>query len=188
MHMVKVQHALLGIFSLFIIATSSLNVVSLTTTATTTTTTAAPPPYPACDTLASYAYAFKPKGQAIDMYGPKSQKFNSNNQTTWADWYRAGDAKKGWSKWSFDDQNAFLSGTLVYLFIDGKPVSIKTDICYDKDGKFFKKKTPDSVYKISYLVIAPGTYAGKHYFCLVGFWNGEYDRTTGTKYVTITFK
>jgi hypothetical protein len=120
------------------------------------------------------------------VYGPKSEKCSSKNVTTWANWYRAGDAKSPWSKMSLGSQNAFLSfGTLMYLFIDGKPASIKMDICYDKDGKFYQKKA-DSVYKVFYLVIPAGTYTGKHYFFIVGFWNGQYDTAT-SKYSTITF-
>jgi hypothetical protein len=184
----KAQHVLLGIFSLLMIATSSLNVVSLPITAATTTTktstTVAPPPYPACDKVPSYSLVWA-KGQFIDMYGPKSQKVNGKNATVWRDNYRAGDAKSSWSKWSVETQNGFLNRTIEYLFIDGKPVSIKTDICYDKDGKFYQK-IRDTVYKVFYLVIPAGTYTGKHYFFIVGFWNGQYDTHTG-KYSTITF-
>lgn len=162
------------------ISTTSLHVVSVTAAA-------APPSYPACDKVPSYSLDWK-KGQSINFYQSKNvvqkdQKFKSKNDTFYKDYYVLG-LKTPWSKTSLADQNAFLSGTLIYLFIDGKPASIKMDICYDKDGKFFNKKK-DAVYKIFYIVIAAGTYTGRHDFFMVGFWSGQYDIARSVK-VTFT--
>lgn len=177
------------------VSMASANVVSLTTTAATTTTTSkattvAPPSYPACDKVPSNTLVWEKKAQAINFYQSKStvqkdQKFNSRNATFYKDYYFAGTKKTPWSKLSLTDQQALLSnGTTIYLFIDGRPVSLKVEICYDKDGKFYQK-TADTVYKVFYYVIPAGTYTGKHDFVILGYWNGRYDLCRNVK-VTFT--
>ena len=100
------------------------------------------------------------------------------------DRYRA----DAWSTKTSDWQKSWLSGTNIYLFIDGKPAFLMTDICYDKDGTFYHK-APDALYKSQYLIIFPGQYKGDHQFYEMGFWRGWFDTDSFPvpNDVTVTF-
>lgn len=167
MHMAKARPALLGIICLITMATTSLYALPISQ---------AHIAYPACDKVPSWRITDPEMGYWIDLYdGPQTVSGRSFVK----DRYRA----DGWSTRTSDWQRSWLSGTQVYLFIDGKPTFLMTDICYDKDGSFYRK-VPDALYKSWYLIIFPRQYVGDHQFYEIGFWRGWFD--LGNE-VTVTF-
>jgi len=159
MHMKK---ALLGIICLLTLATASVWVVS--TNAVTSFV-----PYPPCSMVPSSKIL---KGYWIDWYDgyqtvPAGYSFVK-------DWYR----RDSWSSLSWQVQQKWLSGTNIYLFIDGRPVTLRVDICYDRNGDNHPGQVglgPDTLYKIFYLQFSPSQYTGEHNFLVMFFWAGYLD-------------
>jgi hypothetical protein len=154
--MVKVGFVLLAVTCLLTVTMTSQHAVPLGE---------AKVPYPACNKVPSWNL----KGQFISIYkGTGDQSVSGASYVR--DWYRL----KDWSTAPSEEQKAWLSGTLEYLFIDAKPVTLNVDICYDQTGAFYGK-TSDTVYKVFYLAIPAKHYSGGYDFFSVGFWEGKYD-------------
>lgn len=61
-------------------------------------------------------------------------------------------------------------------------------IRHGRKGGFYKK-SPDTLYKIQYLIIFRGQYKGDHQFYEIGFWRGWFDTESFPvpNDVTVTF-
>jgi hypothetical protein len=162
--LLKARRGLSGIICLLLlVATSSLYVVS--TNAATSSV-----PYPPCNLVPSwYLRASLPKIWFWTA-GPQSVSATSVNLAT--GYYPL----EGWSSKTAGEQKLWLSGTALYLFIDGRFMPLKFDICYDKTGQWYEK-VADTVYKVFYVPIGINQYKGPHDFVVVFFWEGILDLT-----------
>jgi hypothetical protein len=164
MDVTKARLSLLGIICLLTLAAASLWIVKAAPSSVV--------PYPSCDVLPSSKIL---KGYWIDWYD--GYQTVSADRSFVKDWYWITD----WSARSSEEQQNFLSGTNIYLFIDGKPAQLKVDLCYDKDGDNHPGGVThgaDVLYKIFYLQFSLRQYMGEHNFVVIFFWAGYLDTET----------
>ena len=143
----KAALAAVGVLCLLAVASMSFPVAA-----------ALPPPlYPPCTKVASYSLM----GQQINL--------NKGDQSLSTKSYSFVRHSWGleWSSSSLSEIREFLDrSTKFTLTIDGKPVTLRMDICYDRDGAVYGYA--DTVWKVYYVQFTPHQWKGPHKF--VGTW------------------